>query len=52
MSTEEQQPKVLCAAMLVSVILAGCALFDDAERAVRLQRGTHMYPGLYDERPP
>ena len=110
MSTEEQQPKVLYAAMLASALLAGCAtlaapsdsqqrltaylakaqsevdecvatarrmprpppglradrvdvrdrcggpkaeveaLFDDAERAVRLQRGTHMYLSLYDER--
>ena len=110
MSTEEQQPKVLYAAMLASAILTGCAtlaapsdsqqrltaylakaqsqvdecvatarrmswpppglradradgrdlcggpkpeveaLFDDAERAVRLQRGTHMYLSLYHER--
>jgi hypothetical protein len=110
MSTEEQQPKVLHAAMLASAILAGCAtlaaptnseqrltaylakaqsqvdecvatarrmlrpppglradradgedlcgepkeeveaLFDDAERAVRLERGTHMYLSLYHER--
>src|SRR5207244_11246243 len=25
-------------------------LFDDAERSVRLQRGTHMYLSLYHER--